>query len=79
MMRASLTMLVFVYLGGFLALIFGNWIIWNIARLRRERQALQHRLKCMLCALEFEDLSSSDLPRCPRCGSLNERIPFRKL
>jgi hypothetical protein len=79
MMRASLTMLVFVYLGGFLALIFGNWIIWNISRLRHERQALRHRLKCMLCSFEYEDPSSDELPRCPRCGSLNERTPFRKL
>jgi hypothetical protein len=68
-------MLVFVYLGIFLALIFGNWIVWNIGRLRRERQALRHRLRCALCSFEFDDL----LPRCPRCGSLNERTPFRRL
>jgi rRNA maturation endonuclease Nob1 len=72
-------MLVFVYLGGFLVLIFGNWVAWNIAQLRRERQALKHRLHCTLCSFDFEDPTSDDLPRCPRCGSLNERIPFRSL
>jgi hypothetical protein len=79
MIRVSLTMLVFVYLGSFLALIFGNWIVWNIGRLRREKQAYRHRLRCALCAFEFQDLSDDMLPRCPRCGSLNERAPFRSL
>jgi DNA-directed RNA polymerase subunit RPC12/RpoP len=79
MIRASLTMMVFVYLGGFLALIFGNWIAWNLGRLRKERQALRHRLRCALCSFQFEDGSADMLPRCPRCGSLNERTPFRAL
>jgi len=77
--HVSLTMLVFLYLGIFLALIFSNWIVWNIGRLRRERRALRHRLRCALCSLEFEDASDDHLPRCPRCGSLNERAPFRRL
>jgi hypothetical protein len=79
MIHASLTMLVFVYLGLFLAIIFCNWIGWNIGRLRRERQALRHRLRCSLCSFEFEDPTGEPLPRCPRCGSLNERTPFRQL
>ena len=79
MIHVKLTTLVFAYLGAFLALVFGNWIVWNIGRLRRERQALRHRLRCVLCAFEFQDLSDDMLPRCPRCGSLNERSPFRRL
>jgi hypothetical protein len=79
MIHVRLTMLIFVYLGSFLTLIFGNWIVWNIGRLRRERQALRHRLRCILCAFEFRDPSDDMLPRCPRCGSLNERAPFRRL
>jgi hypothetical protein len=79
MIRVSLTMLVFVYLASFLALIFGNWIVWNIGRLRREREALRHRLRCALCSFEFQDPSDDLLPRCPRCGSLNERTPFPTL
>jgi DNA-directed RNA polymerase subunit RPC12/RpoP len=79
MIRASLTSLVFVYLGGFLALIFGNWIVWNIGRLRVERQTLDHRIRCALCSFDFQDRTDDPLPRCPRCGSLNERTPFRTL
>ena len=79
MIHASLTMLVFVYLGVFLALVFTNWIAWNLSRARSERQALRHRLRCALCSYEFEDASDDQLPRCPRCGSLNERTPFRRL
>jgi uncharacterized paraquat-inducible protein A len=79
MIRTSLTMLVFVYLGVFLAVIFGNWIVWNFSRLRREREGLRNRLRCALCSFEFHDASDDPLPRCPRCGSLNERTPFRRL
>ncbi|HEX4085960.1 MAG TPA: hypothetical protein VHY22_13685 [Chthoniobacteraceae bacterium] len=79
MIHTSLTMMVFVYLGIFLTVIFSNWIVWNIGRLRRERRALRHRLRCAICSFEFEDGSSDLLPRCPRCGSLNERTPFRRL
>ena len=79
MIRVSLTMLVFVYLGSFLVLIFGNWIVWSIGRLRRERQALRGRLRCALCSFEFQDATDDNLPRCPRCGSLNERSGFRAL
>lgn len=79
MIRVSLTLLVFVYLGLFLAVVFANWIAWNFRRQRAERRALRHRLRCGLCALEFEDESADLLPRCPRCGSLNERDRFRRL
>jgi hypothetical protein len=79
MIHTSLSMLVFVYLGVFLAVIFGNWIVWNIGRLRREHRAYRHRLRCALCSYEFEDGTDDQLPRCPRCGSLNERTPFRRL
>jgi lauroyl/myristoyl acyltransferase len=79
MIGASLSMMVFVYLGVFLAMIFGNWIAWSIGRMRTERQIMRHRLRCCLCSFDFEDPSDDMLPRCPRCGSLNERIPFRTL
>jgi hypothetical protein len=79
MIHATLTTLVFAYLGIFLGAIFSNWIAWNIGRLRRERRALRHRIRCVLCSFEFEDPSEDLLPRCPRCGSLNERMPFRRL
>ena len=55
--------------GGFLFWIVGEW-----NRRRRERRALQHRLRCVICAFEFEDRTDALLPRCPRCGSLNERF-----
>lgn len=79
MIRASLNLMIFVYLGSFLAVIFANWIFWNIGRLRIERQGLRHRLRCALCAFEFKDESDEILPRCPRCGSLNERTAYRRL
>lgn len=79
MIQVSLTLLVFVYLGLFLAVVFANWIAWNIRRQRAERHSFRHRLRCGLCALEFEDAGHDPLPRCPRCGSLNERDRFRRL
>lgn len=79
MIRVSLTLLIFVYLAGFLTVIITLWIALEWNRSRRERRAVKGRLRCALCSFEFEDPSSAELPRCPRCGSLNEREPFRML
>jgi hypothetical protein len=79
MIRVSLTTLIFIYLAVFLSVIFFVWISRNWRRLRQEKEALRHRLRCTLCAFEFEDDTSTLLPRCPRCGSLNERFQFSSL
>jgi uncharacterized paraquat-inducible protein A len=71
--QVSLSVLVFICLGGILVSVFGAWVLWEWRRQRRERRAFRHVLKCVICAFEFEDQSSAPLPRCPRCGSLNER------
>lgn len=79
MIRVSLTFLIFIYLFFFLNTVFFVWL-WNLwRRNRREKQALRHRLRCAICAFEFEDRSDTLLPRCPRCGSLNERFKFQTL
>src|SRR5437588_12609269 len=72
--RVSLAALVTIYLLLFLAAVFLLWIVgvWN--RRRRERRALQYRLRCVMCAFEFEDRTDALLSRCPRCGSLHERF-----
>jgi len=79
MIRVSLTMLVFVCLGGMLGLIFTAWIISEWRRQHRERRAFRHVLRCELCGCEFVDQSADLLPRCPRCGSLNERYRLSRL
>ena len=74
MIRVSLTRLVAIYLLLFLAAVFLLWIFGEWNRRRRERRALRYRLRCAICAFEFEDRTAVALPRCPRCGSLNERF-----
>jgi rRNA maturation endonuclease Nob1 len=39
----------------------------------RENRSRQYRIRCAVCGMEFEDRTPAILPRCPRCGSLNER------
>ncbi len=79
MKHVSLTYLIFIYLFIYLNSIFGIWL-WNVwKRSRREKLALRHRLRCCICAFEFEDRTDTVLPRCPRCGSLNERLKFQSL
>lgn len=73
MIRVSLSLLVFIYLFVFLTVVFALWFWSGWIRSRRERSALRHRLRCKLCAFEFADNTATLLPRCPRCGSLNER------
>ena len=77
--RVSLATLVTIYLLLFLAAVFVFWIVGEWNRRRRERRALQHRLRCVICALEFEDRTDALLPRCPHCGSLNERFRMENI
>ena len=73
MIRVSLTTLIFIYLALFLNSVFFLWLRWNWRRARLARLATRHRLRCVICAFEFSDETAVLLPRCPRCGSLNER------
>lgn len=74
MIRVPLTVIVFLYLFVFLGLIAAAWVVEERRRRSQARRALQFRLRCAICALEFEDRSSSVLPNCPRCGRPNERV-----
>lgn len=79
MIRVSLAALVAIYLLLFLAAVFLLWIVGEWNRRRRERRAVEYRLRCMICAFEFEDRTAALLPRCPRCGSLNERFKLERI
>lgn len=79
MKYVTLTTLVFIYLFFYLNTVFFLWL-WNVwQRSRREKKALRHWVRCTICTHEFEDPSDTVLPRCPRCGSLNERLKFQTL
>jgi uncharacterized paraquat-inducible protein A len=73
MIRLGLAELVFFYLLVFLAAIFAVWIAYEMVRRVRENRSRHGWLRCAVCSMEFEDRTSAALPRCPRCGSLNER------
>ena len=77
--QVSLAALVTIYLLLSLATIFLLWIVGEWNRRRRERRALRYRLRCVICAFEFEDRTAALLPRCPRCGSLNERFRLEQI
>ncbi|MBV9492449.1 MAG: hypothetical protein JO069_22375 [Verrucomicrobia bacterium] len=74
MIRVELSMLVFIYLFVFLAALFSLWIAYEWKRAWREKEALRYRVRCTICATIFEDKTDVSLPRCPHCGSLNERF-----
>lgn len=73
MIRIPLPLLIQLYCIFFLAIIGAIWLVSHWRRKRRESQALRYRLQCIICAFPFEDRSDNSLPRCPKCGSLNER------
>jgi hypothetical protein len=79
MIRVSLSVLVLIFLGLMIGPILAAWLLNEYRRSRRERAAFRHVLRCALCALEFEDRTTDELPRCPRCGSLNERQPALRI
>lgn len=79
MIRVTLSFLVCIYLFAFLSLVFGAWLRSEWIRSRREKAAYRHRFRCTLCSAEFEDDTAAVLPRCPRCGCLNERDRFHPI
>ncbi len=74
MIRISLTWLLTSYLLAFVVLVVGLWLAIEWRRQARRRKARKKVLQCQTCGLEFLDPSNDLLCRCPRCGSLNERI-----
>ena len=79
MIPVSLSYLVLIYLLIMLGPIFCAWLFSEWRRQRRERAAFRHVIRCSLCAFEFEDKTSTLLPRCPHCGGLNERYKLSRL
>lgn len=79
MIRISISALVFVYLLLLLGIIFGTWLSYGLRKKKREKMHARSRIRCSLCAFEYLDESTTELPRCPRCGSLNERLEFSTL
>lgn len=73
MIRVGLPWLVCIYLMVFLAAIFFVWIAYELVRKLRETRTARFRIQCGICGMEYEDSTPAELPRCPRCGSLNER------
>ena len=73
MIRVELPVLIFIYICAFAAVICGLWLFEGWQRQKRRKQALRYAVRCTICASIFEDKTTDPLPRCPRCGSLNER------
>jgi len=73
MIPVSLRYLVLIYLAIMMGPIIVAWLLYEWRRQRREHEAFRYVIRCSLCGFEFEDKSSTLLPRCPRCGGLNER------
>jgi uncharacterized paraquat-inducible protein A len=78
MIRVSFGVLALIFLLLMLGPIFIAWLANEFRRSRREQAAFRHVLRCGICTLEFEDRTETVLPRCPRCGSLNERYPVSR-
>lgn len=79
MIRVPLTTIVFLYLFVFVGVLLAAWVLHERRRRGRTRDALQYRLRCAICGLEFEDRSADPLAQCPRCGQPNERLPLDPL
>jgi len=73
MIRVSFENLTIILLSLMLGPIFAAWLVNEYRRSRRERDAFRHVLRCGLCGFQFADRTETLLPRCPKCGSANER------
>jgi predicted RNA-binding Zn-ribbon protein involved in translation (DUF1610 family) len=77
--RVDFSLLLLILLALMLGPIFFVWLTNEFRRQRRHRDAFRYVLRCTMCAFEFEDRTETVLPRCPRCGSLNERYPLSRV
>lgn len=75
MIRVPFETMVFVYLFVTLSAVGGGWLWGIVQRRRSSARARRFRLRCARCAVEWEDRGGAALPKCPRCGTLNERRP----
>lgn len=73
MIALSAESLVLCYVVVFLAGVLILWISSHWFQKHKNSTQRQTRVRCLLCAMEYEDASLVQLPECPRCGSKNER------
>jgi hypothetical protein len=76
MIRIELPTLIFIYLYLAVIVIGGLWFLDSWRSQKRKKQALRYTVRCTICASIFEDKTNEPLPRCPRCGCMNERRNF---
>jgi hypothetical protein len=76
MIRIELPTLIFIYLYLAVIVIGGLWFLDSWRSRKRKKQALRYTVRCTICASIFEDKTNELLPRCPRCGCMNERRNF---
>ena len=79
MIRVSLTQIIVVYLLIILAILFAIWMGTDYLRKRREKNARKHKIICTICGVMYEDKTENPLPKCPHCGSVNERTPIQDI
>lgn len=77
MISLSLPELIFFYVVVSLAVIGLAWFGCELVRKSRENRARRFRLQCVICGMAYEDRTMAELPRCPRCDSLNERLKVK--
>lgn len=77
MIRIDIPWLVFLWLLVFLCGILFVWAVVELSRRRSVRQAMRHKVQCPACSLVYTDETGDQLPKCPRCRSVNERNPPR--
>lgn len=73
MISITLSWFVCFYLALFLAGVLILWIGYEIVRKRHADILSRNRIFCRICGSRYNDMSTSDILRCPVCDSLNER------
>ena len=79
MFQISLDSIIVIYLVITLFGLFGLWGATDWLRKRRERRDRKFHLVCNICGVPYEDRSRDQIPPCPSCGALNERVGLRDL
>lgn len=78
-MELSLNDFVVAVVAGAFVLVALFTAISRLARARRERHSLAHRVVCRLCLHAFEDPGSGRIVDCPACHAATPRTGARPL
>lgn len=74
MISVDITTALLLYLGCFLCLYLGTWIVSHFKQRRKKALPSQHALAiCEYCTFAYLAIADKEVSQCPQCHSFNKK------